>query len=194
MIDTVIFDLGKVLVEYDWESYLKQFCFDEKTFQVLADAIFLREAWILGDQGAVTPEEWLQCFLQNAPHNEKEVRQVFEGLAGCIHKFPYTDRLIAHFREKGCRIYYLSNYSEGLYEMTKEELGFINSFDGGVFSYKEKCIKPEEKIYKTLLTRYNIKPENAIFFDDRPENVEAAKMLGIQGVVFTPEVAEEYLG
>ena len=80
MIDTVIFDLGKVLVEYDWESYLKQFCFDEKTFQVLADAIFLSEAWILGDQGAVTPEEWLQCFLQNAPHNEKEVRQVFEGL------------------------------------------------------------------------------------------------------------------
>lgn len=78
--------------------------------------------------------------------------------------------------------------------MTKEELGFINSFDGGVFSYKEKCIKPEEKIYKTLLTRYNIKPENAIFFDDRPENVEAAKMLGIQAVVFTPEVAEEYLG
>ena len=59
MIDTVIFDLGKVLVEYDWESYLKQFCFDEKTFQVLADAIFLSEAWILGDQGAVTPEEWL---------------------------------------------------------------------------------------------------------------------------------------
>ena len=63
-----------------------------------------------------------------------------------------------------------------------------------IYSYKEKCIKPEEKIYKTLLTRYNIKPENAIFFDDRPENVEAAKMLGIQGVVFTPEVAEEYLG
>lgn len=48
MIDTVIFDLGKVLVEYDWESYLKQFCFDEKTFQVLADAIFLSEAWSLG--------------------------------------------------------------------------------------------------------------------------------------------------
>ena len=42
MIDTVIFDLGKVLVEYDWESYLKQFCFDEKTFQVLADAIFFK--------------------------------------------------------------------------------------------------------------------------------------------------------
>ena len=35
--------------------------------------------------------------------------------------------------------------------MTKEELGFINSFDGGVFSYKEKCIKPEEKIYKTRI-------------------------------------------
>ena len=34
MIDTVIFDLGKVLVEYDWESYLKQFCFDEKTFPI----------------------------------------------------------------------------------------------------------------------------------------------------------------
>ena len=55
----------------------------------------------------------------------------------------------------------------------------------------EMCIRDR---YKTLLTRYNIKPENAIFFDDRPENVEVAKMLGTQGVVFTPEVAEEYLG
>lgn len=194
MTDTVIFDLGKVLADYDWESYLQQFSFDEKTYQILADAIFLSEAWILGDRGSVTPDEWLQCFIQNAPDYEKEVRQVFAGLAGCVRKFAYTDRLIAYFRGKGYRIYYLSNYSEGLYEMTLEEIGFIDSFDGGVFSYKEKCIKPEEKIYKILLTRYNIKPENAIFFDDRPENVEAAKRLGIKGVVFTPEVVKEYLG
>ncbi|MBS4980245.1 MAG: HAD family phosphatase [Lachnospiraceae bacterium] len=194
MTDTVIFDLGKVLADYDWESYLKQFSFDEKTYRIVADAVFLNEAWVLGDRGVVTPEEWLQCFIQNAPDYEAEIRRVFEGLGGCIHKFSYTDRLIAHFREKGYRIYYLSNYSEGLYEATKEELGFINDFDGGVFSYKEKCIKPEEKIYKILLTRYNIKPENAVFFDDRPENVEAAKLLGIQGVLFSPEVVREYLG
>lgn len=193
MIDTVIFDLGKVLADYDWESYLDQFFFDAKTYQVLADAIFLSEAWILGDRGSVTPEEWLQCFIQNAPDYEKKVRQVYEGLAGCVHKFAYTDRLIAHFREKGYRIYYLSNYSEGLYEMTQKEIRFIDSLDGGVFSYKEKCIKPEEKIYKILLARYNIKPENAIFFDDRPENVEAARMLGMQAVVFTPEVVKNIL-
>lgn len=194
MTDTVIFDLGKVLADYDWESYLRKFSFDEETYQILADAVFLSEAWIWGDRGIVTKEEWLQCFIRNAPDYEEKVCQVFEGLAGCVHKFAYTDHLIAYFRERGYRVYYLSNYSEGLYEMTRKEIGFIDSFDGGVFSYKEKCIKPEEKIYKILMARYNIKPENAIFFDDRPENVEAARRLGIQGVVFTPEVVKEYLG
>lgn len=169
--NTVIFDLGRVLVEYDWKSYLDSFQFNKETYDIIANAMFLNEDWEAGDRGA-DPEEWLELFIDNAPEYEDEIREVYENLGECIYPFNYTLELIEYFEEKGCRIFYLSNYSEGLYEMSKDKLSFIEAFDGGVFSYEEKCIKPDKTIYKILLERYDIIPEDALFFDDREENVE----------------------
>ena len=101
--------------------------------------------------------------------------------------------LIRWFREKGYRIYFLSNYSEGLYEKTKDRLHFIESFHGGVFSWKEKCLKPDARIYRILLKRYDLNPASCLFFDDREDNVVAACREGIHGVVFGPSVVEEIL-
>lgn len=192
-INTVIFDLGNVLVKYDWENFLKSFGFEEHTYRAVADAVFLSDVWQWGDAG-LSPEEELRLFIEQAPEFEKEIRMVHEKLAGCISKYEYTDHLIAYYREKGFKIYYLSNYSEDLYNKTKEELSFIESFDGGVFSYEEKCIKPDEKLYQILLERYEIIPETALFLDDREENIEAAKWLGIQGKVFTEDFLNKILG
>lgn len=192
MINTVIFDLGNVLAEYDWETYLGQFGYDRDTYNAVADAIFLNEDWVNGDAGLISEPDWEKSFIENAPEYEKEIREVYASLSGCIRRFDYTDDWIADLRRKDMKIYYLSNYSEGLYEKTKEQLSFIDTFDGGIFSYKEKCIKPDPEIYRRLLKRYDIKPEQAVFYDDRPENVEAAKKLGIRGILFTRErVMEE---
>lgn len=191
-VNTVIFDLGNVLVEYNWRRYLDTFLFDEKTYDIIANAMFLNEDWEEGDRGA-TPQEWLELFIENAPEYETEIRKVYKNLGECVCTFDYTADLIAHFREKGYRIFYLSNYSEDLVEKTKDKLAFIETFDGGVFSYKEKCIKPDKTIYKILLGRYDINSEDALFFDDRWENVEAAKELGIQGILFTSDTVKEYL-
>lgn len=190
---TVIFDLGKVLVQYDWEQFLHKFAFDEKTFRAVADAVFLSETWQQGDAGVYDEATWLDAFLANAPAYEKEIRQVYEKLAGCVWTFPYTKELIAHFRKEGYRIYYLSNYSEYLRKASANTLAFLKSFDGGVFSYEVKCVKPEEKIYKILLERYDIKTDDALFYDDRIENVEAAKRLGIQGILWTPGMERSIL-
>lgn len=192
-INTVVFDLGNVLVDFSWQKYLASFGYDRATYDAVASAVFLNPDWEEGDRGIVTGGEWLRLFLGNAPEYEKEIREVYEKLEGCIERFPYTEKLIAAFRKKGFRIFYLSNYSEYLYEKTKETLSFIETFDGGLFSYREKCMKPDKTIYKSLLERYDIKAEDTLFFDDRLENVEAAKELGINGILFTPEVVKEYL-
>lgn len=192
MINTVIFDLGNVLAEYDWETYLDRFGYDQTAYNAVADAIFLNEDWVNGDAGLIAASDWEDQFIENAPEYEKEIREVYASLGECIRRFDYTDDWIADLRRKGMKIYYLSNYSEGLYEKTKDQLSFIETFDGGIFSYKEKCIKPDFEIYRRLLKRYDIKPEQAVFYDDRKENVEAAEKLGIRGVLFTRErVMEE---
>lgn len=189
---TVIFDLGKVLVEYDWQSYLETFSFDDEVFHIISKAMFLNEDWETGDRGA-TSEEWLSLFIENAPSYETEIRKVYRDLGECAYLFPYTLELVEYFEEKGYRIFFLSNYSEYLYEKTKEKLCFLDAFDGGVFSFHEKCIKPDKSIYMRLLERYNICPEEAIFFDDREENIRAAEEVGIHGILFTQETADKIL-
>jgi FMN phosphatase YigB (HAD superfamily) len=59
------------------------------------------------------------------------------------------------------------------------------TFDTVVFSADEKCRKPEEKIFRIALERLGVAPDEAMFFDDFPENVEAARKIGIRSVLFT---------
>ena len=56
--------------------------------------------------------------------------------------------------------------------------------DGEVFSCYVKQLKPEPEIYRTILDRYQLKPEESVFIDDRPENCEGARKQGIHTICF----------
>lgn len=118
---------------------------------------------------------------------------LYSGIEQTIYPLPYTERLVRFLKMRGLKLYYLSNYSEHLYKKTRQHMGFLEEFDGGLFSYEVLSIKPEEKIYRLLLDKYSIVPEKAIFFDDRQVNTEAASRLGIKGVVFEPGMAYHIL-
>ncbi len=189
---TVVFDIGNVLVKFDWKMCLDALKYEEE-MQNKLKKVFCSEVWLEGDRGNVTKDTWLPLFLDLAPELEKEIRNVYENLNLVIRKYPFADAMIQTFRDAGFGVYFLSNYSEYLYEKSKTDLDFIESMDGGVFSYREKCIKPQEEIYNRLLTRYNINPYEAWFFDDRLENVEAARKAGLNAVQFDCKVADEIL-
>ena len=61
---------------------------------------------------------------------------------------------------------------------------FLDYVDGGILSYRENLIKPDPAIYQLLMERYDLNPEESIFIDDTPQNVEAARKLGIHGIEF----------
>ena len=80
---------------------------------------------------------------------------------------------------------YLSNYSEFVMEAKPEVLDFLPLMDGGVFSCYVGIIKPDPAIYTGLFRKYDLIPEECVFIDDKPENVQAAKDLGMAGIVFS---------
>ena len=57
-------------------------------------------------------------------------------------------------------------------------------FEGGIYSYQEHLVKPNEEIYKLILDRYNLNKKETIFFDDREKNVLAANKVGLKSIVF----------
>lgn len=184
MINTIIFDIGKVLVDWNWKDYLESFGYSKKKNEKLANAIFLSEYWKETDRGVWSDEKILQSFIKKAPEYENEIRTLWNGMGRCITRYEYTDKWIAELKEQGYKVYYLSNYGKTLREKTAEALGFVEQCDGGIFSYEIKKIKPDIEIYKALLEKYQLVPENCLFFDDVKENIEGAKKLGIHGILF----------
>ena len=184
MIKNIIFDVGKVLVEYDPDGMMKKLGFDEETLQTVNQAVFQNELWNESDRGVLSPEELLEAFIANNPAYEKEIRQVIDAVGDTISLMPYAVEWVKELKERGYHLYILSNYAEYTYEKTSHKMEFLPYMDGVVFSYRCKLIKPEKEIYEYICKTYELKPEESVFLDDRKDNVEAARNMGMHGIVF----------
>lgn len=185
MINTIIFDLGMVLVGYCWREYLESFHYPKEIEEEIANAMFLSKEWNEFDRSLVSDDEILASFIKNRPEREKEIKEVFENIGGVIRKYDYARPWIRELKEKGYKVYYLSNFAKRTFEQAWDIVGFIEETHGGVLSYEIKMVKPEPGIYETLLRKYDIVPENAVFLDDSKGNVEAARKFGLHTIEFT---------
>lgn len=184
MITTIIFDIGNVLVDFCWEPYFKSFGFSEEIFEKLSEATVHTPDWAELDRGVLTEEEVIQRFIRRAPELEVEIRRVFENVSGILHLRDYAVSWIQRLKKEGYRVLVLSNFPEKMLRDCAEDMIFLKETDGGILSYQEKLIKPMPAIYWTLLDRYGLEAEECVFIDDTPVNIEAARRLGIHGIIF----------
>ena len=185
MIKNVVFDLGRVLIGFDPVAYLRGFGYPEETVQALHTIVFGRD-WYLYDRGDfLRIEDLAKATAERYPSYADQIYEVMRGDWVNIHYLmPDTAAYLAELKRRGYRVYLLSNLSIDSYEFI-HRYDFFHTVDGGVFSYQERSCKPEEKIYRVLLDRYSLAPEETVFLDDSPDNIAAAERLGIRGVLFT---------
>ena len=89
--------------------------------------------------------------------------------------------LLARLKEKGHRIFVLSNTSPVFYELLKDQLYPLNGIlDGFVLSCDIKVIKPNRKMFEEILRKYQLDPANCVFLDDIADNTKMAETLGIK--------------
>lgn len=194
MINTVIFDIGRVLAGYGWEKYLRGIAPEEEAYRAVEQAVFLSPDWEEHDKGLLTEEEEIRDFISNAPKYEKEIRQTYENLGECVWKLDYALPWVRELKSRGFRVFALSNWPKHIYDQRKDKLDFLDLMDGYILSYQEHVIKPDPAVFRLLLERYRIEPEKAVFIDDTLKNIEAAERLGIHGIHFRSlEQAKEEL-
>lgn len=186
-IDTIIFDIGRVLVGYGWDNLLKTVTKDPKVFRILEQAIFQNPAWVEHDKGLLSEEDEIRDFAASAPEYEREIRKVYENLGECVWKLDYAKPWVRELKEKGYKVYALSNWPKHVYDLRGDKLDFLELMDGYILSYREHLIKPDERVFRLLLERYGIDPVKAVFLDDTKANIEAAALLGIRGILFTSQ-------
>lgn len=182
-IKTVIFDIGNVLTEFSWERHFRELGLDGEVFERVADATTRSELWREFDRG-VPEDEILKRFIEKDPGVEAEIRLVFYNIKNTIRTVDYAIPWIMDLKKRGYRTLILSNLSSKTVHECHEALHFLNYVDGGILSYMEQVVKPEEEIYKRLMDRYFINPGEAVFIDDTKANIDAAKKLGLEGIVF----------
>lgn len=189
-INTIIFDFGDVLVHNNSiYTSMENSGIPEKYMNALWNE-FCRYANT--EFETCSFERAVQLFTNAVDDSLKKYAPVaLKAFNENLVQFDYTERLLKHLKNKGYYLYYLSNWNKYGVEFAKNNgvFDFIKYFDGGLFSYEIDIQKPDKRIYNELLTKYNIIPEDSIFFDDKQENIDAAIELGITGVLYTPNIA-----
>lgn len=184
MIRNIIFDVGKVLVSYEPEEMMRKLGYTEEQIQIVNAAMFCNPLWDEADRGLRSCEEYHEAFLNQNPEHKDIIQKAYEHIGDCIELLPHAMDWILEMKQRGYHVYILSNYSEYTFEVTKEKLAFLSLMDGIVFSYKTKMGKPDEGIYKKLISEYFLEEEESVFIDDRKENVESARRIGIESILF----------
>ena len=184
-IDTIIFDLGGVLIDWNPEYvFLKEFNGDKVKMEWFFNNICTSEWNEEQDKGKlikIATEERIKLF----PEYEKLIRMFYgrwkEMLRGEITE---TVEILKKLKNKNYRLIALTNWGSETFPVALERFEFLKLFEGIVVSGQIKMLKPFKEIYEYTLSKYNLNPANCIFIDDRLSNVEGAIKCGINGIQF----------
>ncbi|HPR17602.1 MAG TPA: HAD family phosphatase [Candidatus Cloacimonadota bacterium] len=193
MIKNIIFDLGKVLIDYDFDLFFRAcgFAAGEKDLAQAEDIIALfdagkinkkqfylqmRERFGINLTQTAFESAWLHIFWED--------KEMLNLAAECKKRFP---------------IYLLSNTDELHFPFVWQQFPSLRIFAKNLMlSYEMDCVKPELIIFQKGLEKFGLKPEESIFIDDRADNVEAARKIGITSICHrsclqTKKLLEKYL-
>ncbi|MBQ6971720.1 MAG: HAD family phosphatase [Synergistaceae bacterium] len=184
MISTVIFDVGNVLIDFDWEGFIhRMFPGREELIAELDAAVWGGGRWDRLDAGD-DPEEVFASIIAHDPKHERELRKVFANVGDTLRKRPATPLWLKDVKSRGYRVLYLSNYSHYVMGLNPDVLDFLPLMDGGIFSCDVKLIKPDRRIYEALAEKYDLVPSECVFIDDIERNVNAARDFGYHAIQF----------
>ncbi len=184
-IDTVIFDLGGVLIDWNPNYVFDQIFDSEERKRYFFENICTSD-WNEQQDAGRSLQEGTELLVAQHPEWEHEIRAYYgrwrEMLGGPIHD---TVDILKQIKEEDkYRLYALTNWSAETFPIAQELYDFLSWFEGIVVSGVERTRKPFAGFYQILLDRYQVAPDKAIFIDDNFRNVTAASSLGMDGIHF----------
>ena len=184
MIKNIIFDIGAVLVDWNPRYYYRTVIKDDARIERFLSEICTFDFNHTLDLGRPWEEARAE-LMAKAPDFEDMIdaywHQWLHMFSGPIHE---TVDILMDIKRRGFPVYALSNWNDVKWPIAMQEFPFLRLFDGRIVSGEVKLAKPDQRIYQLLLDTYKLNPRECLFIDDRLENVEAARQLGIEAVQF----------
>lgn len=194
MIRNIIFDLGNVLVDVEYERFQKKI-FDigvseEDYMNFFKDGNYR----LLGyESGEITTDEFISKCIKglNLKMSESDYADAFNDMFSEIEPMSGLVRRLA--ADNKYNLFLLSNTSPLHFEYIKERYDYVNLLHKFGLSYELKSLKPEDEIYQRAIGHLGIKPGESLFIDDLPENCSAAEKFGIKTICYDKTNHSEFL-
>ena len=188
MIDTVVFDIGGVLVDWD-PRHLYRRLFDDPDEMERFLAEVCTPAWHRRFDAGRSIAEGVAELVERHPDLEPMIRawadrwqDMFAG------EIPGTVGVLEELSARGVRLLAITNWPD-TFPAAREVFPFLDRFEGIVVSDEEGVTKPDPRLFGVLVDRHGVDPSTSLFVDDAPANVEAAAALGFVAVRFTGAAA-----
>lgn len=180
----IIFDFGNVLVQWHPERVYGEYFGDEAKAWW-----FLRHVADLDWRQRIDAGESQDACIAELKARQPEYADAIELYRShwremLTGEMPGMRELLIELRVKGYEIYGLTNWSMETFPEAREHFGILQLIDRYVVSGAERLVKPDPRLFRVLLDRYGLKAEECTFVDDNPDNVAAARALGMEGIVF----------
>ena len=185
-IKAVVFDYGNVIS-------LPQ---DPKVMDELARRVgverekFVSALWSLRgdyDRGIISAKEYFKTVLNSLAviMDEKSIEEIIEIDTNSWKNInTETEALMKELKAAGYMLGILSNVPHEFLAWAKKNLPVFSLPHVGLYSCEVNLVKPEEAIYRKLLSMLGIEANELVFFDDKAENIAGAKALGMEAILW----------
>jgi putative hydrolase of the HAD superfamily len=180
---SVIFDWGGVLIDNPSEDLIKFCAFRlgvmpddlKPVFSKFADDF---QTGTIGECGL-----WQKVCGELSVLEPVSVSLWKDAVKAVFNDKPEVFELAQRLRKEGLKVGFLSNTEKPAMEYFFEK-GYAEYFDAVTFSCAESVAKPDAQIYLIAAQKLGVKPEEAVFIDDRPDYIAGAVKAGMKGIVF----------
>jgi len=189
----VIFDFGGVLVNWQPEAIIAGFYAEAALRDAIRTHAFQHDDWLEMDRGTLDDATVIRRFAARMRRPEAEMAALLDHVRASLTPIHPTVALLGELRERGFKLYGLSNMSASMFGHLKSQHAFFDLFHGIVVSATVKSVKPEPAIYEQLRSQFALDFRESVFIDDLPRNVESARALGLPAIRFesTEQVRRE---
>ncbi len=194
-IDSVVFDIGNVLMVFDPDAMLQILFPDEEELKArLMERVFHSPYWVMLDHGTLSPVEAARAMAGDDEAFREDVLHLLDHWTELTQPIDEGVKAMETARAHGKKIYLLSNYNDVFFSRTQKRHAYLRdeSVDGMVISAHEKTMKPGAEIYHLLEKKYGLIPERTLFIDDAPANIEGALSVGWQGIWYIPGTLDHF--
>ena len=191
MIKNIVFDMGGVILDFNLKKTVTQE-FAPEYHDVIYEHVFGENSvWKTLDEGIYTFDQVIPGILEKLPPEiHEKISAMVTDFYDYMPPFPETYELIKELKEKGYKIYLLSNATPRFFDRYLDIPAF-EYFDGLFISALYKLLKPNREIYEAFCNKFSLDPTECFFIDDLEANIEGAKKYGMQGFQFkAPDTTE----